>query len=469
MSYSVFFNALALLQPDIATAEKWHIGTKTSNTFDNYLSMELVFRYYDNPSQFNITGKRMTLFQQGENDVVGTGIAVILKKEVNLTDPIQIGLLASVGTGGSQTNWTEVPGSFVSLNSIGDISVDAFYVLMTYDITGSNTILTFYVTEYDTIIKTAPDFSFTTTITDKPANVNHWAFGSAPEAITDSNGYLTGDHQYNSYVAQNTEVSFLRTWNVLIPATSSIAGEYVMFNSVDSTHSLYNLNKLHTQLPANTSGLEFQLQLTGTTIPTNMLNSAVNPSQVVTATDSVQNWDTLNPPSQWHFNVNHLSEPVNSYTFIQNSNIPCLLKGTKILTESGYKLIEDLTLEDILITIDNKKTHIVEIFKNYIYATDRYEPYVIRKGQYNAFEDLYISPKHSILINNERFIQTYKLRLEKSGIKDQVITYYHIKTNNFFKDVIVANGVAVETYIPILTGKEVPVEYHDKDGNRLLL
>lgn len=55
-NFSIFFPALSTL--GLGTAEKWHIATKTSNTYDAYLSVEIVFTYYDVPAQFDITNKR---------------------------------------------------------------------------------------------------------------------------------------------------------------------------------------------------------------------------------------------------------------------------------------------------------------------------------------------------------------------------------------------------------------------------
>lgn len=468
MPFSIYFNAIAPVvaqYPAFATAEKWHVATKTSNTFDTFLTMEMVFRYYDKPSQFDITNKRMTLFHMG-TDSSTSGVEVVLRKGVNIGDPIQLGLYASDGTA-----WNEVSSSFVSLNTIGSVANDAFYCLLSYNYNGSNKIINFNVVRFNnaTPAKTAPDFS----VTINPAtNIkpigNQWGFGSVPQSITSTDGYISTEG-YNSYVAQNLEVSFLRTWNVDIPATSSTAATYAMFNSVAPSYSLYSLNKSYTQVPVATTGLAFQLNMTGNAIPTNMFNSAVNPNQQVIATTSISGWQTLNPPNSWNFAIQYGTGAPNLYTFSQTSNLPCLLKGTKILTESGYKLIDDLTLDDILITADGRKINIVEILVNPIYAKEHQAPYIVRKGHYNAIEDLYISPKHCILIDNNRFVEADKLNLEKSDMKDEVIIYYHIKTTDYFKDVIMANGVPVETYIQILTHNEIPAEYKNKDGNRLLI
>ncbi len=70
---------------------------------------------------------------------------------------------------------------------------------------------------------------------------------------------------------------------------------------------------------------------------------------------------------------------------------------------------------------------------------------MLKKEPMGAVEDLYISKYHALLIN-DIFVEACKLGLDvKNDFKNQ-ITYYLLKTENYFTDTIVANGVIVETW-----------------------
>lgn len=132
--------------------------------------------------------------------------------------------------------------------------------------------------------------------------------------------------------------------------------------------------------------------------------------------------------------------------------IPCFLKGTEILTTRGYKSVETLTTKDILLTHDKRETRIHEInvfeAKN---VSNETKPYRIPKGAsilgYKATKDLYLSPDHAILCN-DRFIpvnQSNMKQIETIQSTKELI-YYHLTTDNYFSDTVVANGIPTESY-----------------------
>jgi hypothetical protein len=449
MRYSIFFKPISTTFNPPSNDEKFRIVTKTSNIYNNnILSVELSFRYNRN-SDFDLLGKQITLFHMG----VGTsnsGIAIVLKQGTNVSDPIQIGLIASTGnnvTWETVTNTSTLATSFYNLN---DIDISTYYILLTYNYSHSNKNINFYVVEFkNPTTKTTPDWSFTvTSATSSVTSLNpgnHWGFGSCPQTITTTDGYL-GDsvnHSYNSYVAQNIELSFLRTWNIIIPSTSSTNTEYAMFNS-DTSHSLYNLNANYTLVPTGTNNLNFQLNITGTDLLSSLYNNAVTGGSGTLVTSTT---NTTNFPSLDGFGINSNIY----YTIANTSTLNCLLKGTQILTPDGYKLIENITLDDLIITYDNRIVRIKNINKDIILAKDDDTiPYIIRKGQYGAFEDLYISKSHGVLINGDYFDIPCRIGLELSNLQNELLTYYHIETENYLYDTIIANGVAVESYYIIV-------------------
>lgn len=459
MVNSLFFPALSTISPPLSgTDQKWRMCTKTSNTYDNFLTVEMVFRYYDNPSQFDITGKNMTLFHMG-TDSTTSGVDIILRKGSNPTDPIELGYRLSDGT-----TWTPISSSFIDISAF--VNSSAFYFMLSYDYSGStNTNINFYVVRYNTNNYPTYDFSYINPsgLPIEPIG-KQWGFGSLPQALVDINGY-NNEENYNGYIAQNLQVNYLRTWNTVIPATSSTPGEYAMFNSVDPLYSLYTLNRINNFVPAGATNLNFQLYVPpSSTSLSQLANNAVNPPQNVNLATSSSNYPTLNPPSSYEFAVNNTS----GLMLIAPSDIPCLLTGTKILTPTGYKLIEDLNVDDTVLTHDNREVKIIEVSKHTALGSDNTYPHIVRKGTYGAFEDLYLSRGHSILVENI-FYHAFKLNLEVQT--DNILYTYHcLKLENFLTDTLVANGVVVECWSGWTSENpvtNVPKEYITKEGNRI--
>jgi hypothetical protein len=458
MSNAVFFPALSTISPPLTTEQKWRVCTKTSNTYDSFLTVEMVFRYIDNPAQFDISGNYMTLFHMG-TDSTTSGVDIVLRKIGS--NPIQLGYRTSTGTA-----WTTVESSFVSLNSIGNVNTDGFYFMLSYNYNNPNKIINFYVVTYNNTSKTTYDFSYTNSSAPAINPIgNQWGFGSLPQALIDPNGYDNSEG-YNAYIAQNLQVNFLRTWNVVIPATSSTNGQYAMFNTAFSAYSLYNINKSFGVVPAGTTNLNFQLFVpSGSTNLSDLANNAVSPSVAVTLATNASNYPTLNPPTSYNFAVNSTT----NFIVVQASQIPCLLEGTKILTNDGYKLIVTLNIGDYVQTHDNRTVEIIDIKKWTVFGSETNCPLLIEKGKYGAFEDLYLSFGHSILIENE-FCHAFRLNLPQK-IENKLYTYYSLKLPNFFTDTLIANGVMVEGWDgwTFDNQTEVPREYLKENGNRILL
>ena len=130
--------------------------------------------------------------------------------------------------------------------------------------------------------------------------------------------------------------------------------------------------------------------------------------------------------------------------------IPCLMKGSKILTTKGYKLIENLTTKDTLIDAFNKHIKINEI-KQFVSSK---VPYKIRSGtkvgSYICNEDIYITQNHCIYHDQTNYyipssmISNQITRDDKKFNKNYI--YYHIYTANFFTDTFIVNGVPCESH-----------------------
>jgi len=127
---------------------------------------------------------------------------------------------------------------------------------------------------------------------------------------------------------------------------------------------------------------------------------------------------------------------------------PCLLKGTKILTPLGYRLIEDLKEGDEVITSTFAIKKIIKIYNIDIEPNEDSNPYLIPKNTFNCIENLYLSKNHCIEIDNF-FIPPVNLKNIKQISLNNTIVYYNLSIAAYLTDSIIANGVKVETLCTI--------------------
>ena len=145
------------------------------------------------------------------------------------------------------------------------------------------------------------------------------------------------------------------------------------------------------------------------------------------------------------------------------TDVPCFLEGTRLLTANGYKAVESLTEEDKLITLDNRAISFgilrTEIFK----TTLKTAPFRIEKdalGVGMPAAPLFLSLLHKFRVRDNVWITPdigvkKGLDIQQCPI-DQSITYYHVYTDNFARDMIIAEGLVTE---PFGKTKEVKATY----------
>lgn len=147
------------------------------------------------------------------------------------------------------------------------------------------------------------------------------------------------------------------------------------------------------------------------------------------------------------------------------SQFPCYAKGTKILTEKGYVLVEDLKKEDKIYTNGRIYNN-----KGYKKLKESYEP-VKWIGSYkpenldsesrpicikqDAFgknvpnQDLYVSPDHGFIVNHA-FVPAKRLVNDKTVFQDkecQEVEYFHIELDKH--SIINANGMQGESFLNV--------------------
>jgi hypothetical protein len=446
------------------------------------------FIFYTDPSNIlfpwtsGATQYYMTLFFIGQSNSTEHGWQICLVKRPN--NNYYIGIRYNQHP---TATWVEFTDSFYQI----DLS-KPYMVLFQYHILSNNrpSILNFYVTEYNK--KTTPDFSYNIlkSINDGFPDIkitgsgSNLSFGSSPENASTNYGLITESTLYNSYQAQSTYMKFMRTWNILIPVTST-ALEYSLFNSTNPTYSLYLLNVNNTYVPNNTSNMQYQLYIIGTGL-SNVYNYSISRQQLVsqlTTLTSVTLLKLLDGYSYTLNSVQSINENVfNSVAcFKDDSTILCLKENKEV-----YIKIQNIRKGDLVKTLKHGYVKV-----NMIGKTKIYNPGTTQRGKNRLYvcsphnypeltEELVITGCHSILEDHmtekqrEETIEMLGRILVTDGkyrimaclderaqpyLEEGVFTIWHIALDNenyYFNYGIYANGLLVETcskrYLKELSG-----------------
>lgn len=134
-------------------------------------------------------------------------------------------------------------------------------------------------------------------------------------------------------------------------------------------------------------------------------------------------------------------------------NVPCFLRDSQILTNNGYKAIQNLTDDDLITTSDGRNVHF-KVFKLVINkATSTNAPYVIYKNslkQNVRNRDIILSPAHAIALGKGQWMfPAMAAKLGKHVQQIQIgekIEYYHIELPNYLTDNIIYEGNVVESF-----------------------
>jgi hypothetical protein len=134
--------------------------------------------------------------------------------------------------------------------------------------------------------------------------------------------------------------------------------------------------------------------------------------------------------------------------------IPCFLNDTNILTTKGYKKIQDLVPgKDKLVDHKNNVIECLEV-KKYVKQNDGKEyPHRIPRGSqlskdFTCNDDLFLTYNHCVYLpNNNMYAPVSMMKnIKKHITSDPYFVYYHVFTNNYFADTIIANGIPCETH-----------------------
>ena len=130
----------------------------------------------------------------------------------------------------------------------------------------------------------------------------------------------------------------------------------------------------------------------------------------------------------------------------------CFVEGTRLLTQNGYKAIETLTSGDLLETTENRSIPFQLSRIQVACTTKATAPYLLATGSLGEnipSVPLYMSPAHKFAVRDNIWVHASKGHTLGLDIKQcpvgKAVTYYHVRCDNYARDVILAEGVATES------------------------
>jgi hypothetical protein len=138
------------------------------------------------------------------------------------------------------------------------------------------------------------------------------------------------------------------------------------------------------------------------------------------------------------------------------TTVPCLLKGTRVLTPSGYKLIESLSVDNIITNHYNQPATIRKISKTVVKWSEN-PPLDKKVFKTPGYQPTYLTGWHRIRGEDGTFLQAYDCGFEvakKEEICDEVGVFviYHLHVDDWQNNHLVVNGgTVVESWSGIYT------------------
>ena len=140
-------------------------------------------------------------------------------------------------------------------------------------------------------------------------------------------------------------------------------------------------------------------------------------------------------------------------TITYSGNVPCFPAGTRILTVSGYKKVEDLVTGELVLTADGLRVPAKIYESDPFVATTATAPYRIPKGTFGPAapaNDLLLSPTHFFQIRKGLWMLPKHAALFSKKVTQVMvgapITYYHIECPQYLRDNLVVEGTVVESF-----------------------
>jgi hypothetical protein len=140
------------------------------------------------------------------------------------------------------------------------------------------------------------------------------------------------------------------------------------------------------------------------------------------------------------------------------ASVPCLTRGTRVLTSNGYKPVETLSTKDDKIVTSDGRAVSFKLYSTTIERTSKLTaPYLIKKNAYGPAKparDIKISPQHAVQMSNglwdmPKFSKNTSVNQVDIG---ETVQYFHVELPNYFTDNLVCEGLVAEAF----AAKQVP-------------
>ena len=265
--------------------------------------------------------------------------------------------------------------------------------------------------------------------------------------------------QMSRLIFQNSSNNFPANYSSLVtsitnPNGNNPSGEAVS-NLIDGSISSKWLDFNIKTLNISTILIQFNTaqELTSYTIATANDSPERDPvSWTLEGSNDNQNWDLLSEVNDHNTTTTRQVIITPSFDIISssnndNTNIPCLTKNCNVLTIKGYKNIEKITKEDIIITSKNEERKIKSIFIKKVLLDENTKPYLIPKGYYNIkmpLLDTSISKNH-LYYNGKKWIKPLKTGLKRVWT-EEYITYYNLELEDYKRDKLIVNGIIMDSW-----------------------
>ena len=141
-----------------------------------------------------------------------------------------------------------------------------------------------------------------------------------------------------------------------------------------------------------------------------------------------------------------------------NINVACFVAGTRIKTQSGWKVVEDLSEGDMVQTLDHGMQPLRHLLTSVVSGRGKLAPVVFAKGVWGAFDDLAVSPMHRMFLSDWRaellfgeaevLVPAVHLLNGETIYRRPVdrVTYVHLVFDAH--EIVLANGIASESFHP---------------------
>jgi len=142
----------------------------------------------------------------------------------------------------------------------------------------------------------------------------------------------------------------------------------------------------------------------------------------------------------------------------ENTGIVCFARGTRILTANGERPIEELAVDDLVITLDHGAQPIRWIGSARVPAVGAMAPIVIEAGVLGNHSRLKVSPQHRMLLSGwqaelltgeEEVLVAAKMLVNDQTIRREeggMVEYFHMLFDSH--EIVIAEGAPSESFHP---------------------